>query len=171
MRFPLRDVIPSHTRPLVTSTCFALAAVSFLVAEWATHDVALLVMLHGLPCLVFGETVEDQLGHTRHLGLLLVAAALGATLSTPLAGPLPALAGAIMGAHLALFPSSRILLTVWVQVVEIPAFFLMGCWFFTSVVLSVPLAAPAVACAIGAASARLLRLRDRAQWAHFDQIR
>jgi membrane associated rhomboid family serine protease len=120
---------------------------------------------------VFGETVEDQLGHTRHLGLLLVAAALGATLSTPLAGPLPALAGVIMGAHLALFPPSRILLTVWVQVVEIPAFFLMGCWFFTSVLMSVPLTAPAIACVLGAASARLLRLHDRAQWAHFDQIR
>jgi membrane associated rhomboid family serine protease len=171
MRFPLRDVIPSRTRPLVTWACLALAAVSFLVGAWAARDAALLVMLHGLPCLVFGETVEDQLGHTRHLGLLLVAATLGATLSTPLAGPLPAVAAAIMGAHLALFPSSRILLTVWVQVVEIPAFFLMGCWFFTSVLLSVPLAAPAVACAIGAASARLLRLRARAQWAHFDQIR
>ncbi len=171
MRFPLRDVIPSRTRPLVTWTCLTLAAVSFLVAAWTTGNVALLVLLHGLPCLVLGETVEDQLGHPRHLGLLLVATALGATLSTPLAGPLPALAGAIMGAHLALFPSSRILLTVWVHVVEIPAFFLMGCWLFTSVLVSVPLAAPGLAFVLGAASARVLRLRDRAQWAHFDQIR
>lgn len=171
MRFPLRDVIPSRTRPLVTSTGLALTAVSFLVAAWATRDVALLVMLHGLPCLVLGETVEDQLGHARHLGLLLVAATLGATLTNPLTGPLPALAGATIGAHLALFPSSRILLTIWVQVVEIPAFFLMGCWFFTSVLLAVPMPAPALAFVVGVTSARLLRLRDRAQWAHFDQMR
>lgn len=171
MRFPLRDVIPSRTRPLVTWACVALAAVSCLVAAPTPGYGALLLMLHGLPCLVFGETVEDQLGHSRHLALLLVATGLGATLSDPLTGPLPALAAATMGAHLALFPSSRILLTVWVQVVEIPAFFLMGCCVFTSVLLSVPLVAPALACALGAGSARLLRLRDRADWAHFDQIR
>jgi membrane associated rhomboid family serine protease len=170
MRFPLRDVIPSRTRPLVTWTCFAAAAVSWLITAPTVGNGALLLVLHGLPCLVFGETVEDQLGHPRHLALLLVATGLGVTLSDPLAGPLPALAGATMGAHLALFPSSRILLAIWVQVVEIPAFFLMGCWFFTSVLLSLPLAAPALACAVGAVSARLLRLRDRAQWAHFDQI-
>jgi hypothetical protein len=173
MRFPLRDVIPSRTRPLVTWTCLALAVVGVLVAapSGAMGPTLLLILLQALPCLVMGETVEDQLGHTRHLGLLVVAAALGATLSDPRIGPLPALAGACIGAHLALFPSSRILLTVWVQVVEIPAFFLMGCWLFTNVLVAVPLAAPGLSFLLGAASARLLRLHDRGQWAHFDQIR
>lgn len=171
MRFPLRDVIPSRTRPLVTWTCCTLAAVSCLVAWQVGRETALFIVLHTLPCLLFGETVEDQLGHARYLGLLAVTATLGGVLTAPLTGPLPALAGAIIGAHLALFPSSRILAAVWVQVVEIPAFFLMGCWFFTSVLLSVPLTAPALACVIGAASARLLRLRERAEWAHFDHLR
>jgi len=175
MRFPLRDVIPSRTRPLVTWTCVALAAGSWLVAASTVGGGPLHGVLHGalhaLPCLVLGETVEDQLGHARHLALLLVATGLGATLSDPLTGPLPALAAATMGVHLVLFPSSRILLTVWVQVVEIPAFFLMGCWVFTSVLLAVPLAAPALACVVGAASARVLRLHGRGQWDHFDQMR
>jgi hypothetical protein len=173
MRFPLRDVIPSRTRPLVTWTCLALAAILVLVAAptGAMVPTLLQILLHALPCVVLGETVEDQLGHTRHLVLLAGAAALGAALSDPLTGLLPAVAGAIIGAHLALFPSSRILLTLWVQVVEIPAFFLMGCWLFTSVLVAVPLAAPGLAFVLGAASARLLRLHDRGQWAHFDQIR
>jgi membrane associated rhomboid family serine protease len=127
------------------------------------------LVLNALPMIVFGETVEDQLGHGRYLGLLATAAMTGFLLS---GGPamFPALAAAVIGAHLSLFPTSRILLTLWVQLVEIPSFFLMGCWLFTMVLLPGPLATVAATLALGAASARLLRHPHHAQWDHFDLL-
>lgn len=168
MRFPLRDVIPSRTRPLVTLWCVAIGATALLLMYPAPVTLGF-ILLHTLPLYVFGETVEDQLGHWRYLGLLGAAATIG-WLWSGVPALLPALAAAVIGAHLSLFPTSRILLTLWIQLVEIPSFFLMGCWLFTMVLLPGPLAAIASALVLGAASARLLRHPHRAQWDHFDLL-
>lgn len=168
MRVPLRDVIPSRTRPLVTLWCVAIGATTLLVMYPAPVTFGF-ILLNALPLAVFGETVEDQLGHGRHLGLLGAAATMG-LLWSGVPAILPALAAAVIGAHLSLFPTSRILLTLWIQLVEIPSFFLMGCWLFTMVLLPGPLAAIASALLLGAASARLLRHPHHAQWDHFDLL-
>lgn len=168
MRFPLRDVIPSRTRPLVTLACAAIGATALLLMYPAPVTLGF-ILLNALPLYVFGETVEDQLGHGRYLGLLGAAAAIG-VLWSGTSGILPALTAVVTGAHLSLFPTSRILLTLWVHLVEIPSFFLMGCWLFTMVLLLGPLAAIGSALLLGAASARLLRQPHRAQWDHFDLL-
>lgn len=168
MRFPLRDVIPSRTRPLVTLCCAAIGAAPLLLLYPAPITLGF-ILLHALPLLVFGETVEDQLGHGRYLGLLGAAATIGLLWSgTP--ALLPALTAVVSGAHLSLFPTSRILLTLWIQLVEIPSFFLMGCWLFTMVLLPGPLAAIGSAAVLGAAAAHVLRQPHRGQWDHFDLL-
>lgn len=168
MRFPLRDVIPSRTRPLVTLASIVIGAAALLIM-YPAPITAGFILFHGLPLFVFGETVEDQVGHGRHLGLLGVAATVGLMFTGP-AGLFPALTAVVIGAHLALFPTSRILLTLWVQIIEIPSFFLMGCWVFTVVLLPGPLVTIATMSVVGAASARLLRQPQRATWEHFDLL-
>ena len=168
MRFPLRDVIPSRTRPFVTLSSMAIGATALLLMYPAPVTLGF-ILLHGLPLVVFGETVEDQVGHARDLALLGIAATTGFLLAG-VPGVLPALAAAVIGAHLSLFPTSRVLLTLWIQLIEIPSFFLMGCWLFTMVLLPGPPAAIAAAMVLGAASARLLRRPHHARWEHFDLL-
>ena len=89
---------------------------------------------------IFGDNVEDRLGHASFLLLYLasgVVAAVTQLLITPhsaipLVGASGAIAG-VLGAYLLLFPSARIVTLVplgffWDQV-ELPAFFFLGFWF------------------------------------------
>ncbi len=89
---------------------------------------------------IFGDNVEDALGHSRYL-LLYLASGVGANLiyllfspfsPVPLVGASGAVAG-VMGAYFFLFPGARILTlvpifffpTFW----ELPAYFFLGFWF------------------------------------------
>jgi membrane associated rhomboid family serine protease len=90
---------------------------------------------------IFGGSVEDRMGHGRFAlfyflaGLIgnLVHTAANTSSNSPLVGASGAVAG-VMGAYLLMFPSSRILvlifLFVFVDVVEIPAVFFMVFWLF-----------------------------------------
>ena len=89
---------------------------------------------------IFGDNVEDRMGHGRFLVFYLlcgVAAALGQTLAAPdsmvpMVGASGAIAG-VMGAYFVLYPKSRIVtlvtLVFFFQVVEVPAIFFLGIWF------------------------------------------
>jgi membrane associated rhomboid family serine protease len=89
---------------------------------------------------IFGDNIEDRLGHGRFLLFYLMcgaAAAFGQTIASPdslipMVGASGAIAG-VMGAYFVLFPHSRVLTLVWiifyVEVVEIPAIFFLGFWF------------------------------------------
>lgn len=160
MRLPIRDVIPSRTRPVISWTAAALSAIVLLVMDPTLLTLGV-VSVNVLPLLVLGETVEDQLGHTRYLGVLVVAAGLGG---------LPAVAASVTGAHISLFPHSRILVFLGFQVAEVPSFFLMGCWMLGLVLLGGPLTWTAVAFAASAGVARLLRQPERGRWEHFDLL-
>ncbi len=90
---------------------------------------------------IFGDNVEDRLGHARFLFLYLgcgVIAAVSQILlwphaSMPMVGASGAIAG-VLGAYLLLFPSARIVTLIplfWLwQTVEVPAFVFLGFWFF-----------------------------------------
>jgi len=90
---------------------------------------------------IFGDNVEDRLGHGRFILFYLlcgVAAALAQiyvspTSKTPMIGASGAIAG-VLGAYLLLFPQSRVLALIpiafFLQVVEIPAFVFLLFWFF-----------------------------------------
>lgn len=88
---------------------------------------------------IFGDNIEDRMGHLRYLLFYLLCGA-AAGLSHIFAGPssrIPTVgaSGAIsgvMGAYLVLFPHSRVLTLVpwfFFYVIEIPALLYIGSWF------------------------------------------
>lgn len=165
---PLRDVIPSRTTPYVTISLVVVNALVFLYelslgdqvnefmfyfglvpAYFSWASVLTSMFLHGgflhvagnmLYLWIFGDNVEDQMGHGRFLAFYVlcgVAAALGQTITVPdsmvpMVGASGAIAG-VMGAYFILYPHSRVvtlvtLLFFW-QIMEIPAIAFLGIWF------------------------------------------
>ena len=89
---------------------------------------------------IFGDNIEDRLGHIRYLIFYLfcgVAAGLvhlytNWNSNVPTIGASGAISG-VMGAYLLLYPRSKILTLVFIfffiQFIEIPAFIFLGIWF------------------------------------------
>lgn len=88
---------------------------------------------------VFGDNIEDRLGHVKFLLFYLVtgaAAALSHLLvephsQSPLVGASGAISG-VMGAYLVLYPRNRIralVVFVLITVIEVRAFYLLALWF------------------------------------------
>jgi membrane associated rhomboid family serine protease len=164
---PIRDVIPSRTTPYVTIALIALNVLVFLrlppadsaafdrfIREWgvtpasfAWPTVVTAMFVHAgfahlfsnmLFLWIFGDNVEDRMGHGRYLlfyGLCGLAAALLQVLfeagsPVPMVGASGAIAG-VLGAYLVLFPHSRVLMLVFIVFVEVPAVLLLGLWFAT----------------------------------------
>ena len=164
---PIRDVIPSRTTPYVTIGLIVLNVLVFLQmpaadsaafhqfiltwgvtpAAFAWSSVATAMFVHAgfghlfsnmLFLWIFGDNVEDRLGHGRYLlfyALCGLAAALlqlffEAGSRVPMVGASGAVAG-VLGAYLVLFPQSRVLTLVFVVFVEVPAVLLLGLWFAT----------------------------------------
>ena len=99
---------------------------------------------------IFGDNIEDRLGHIRYLvfyilcGLLsgLFHLAINWTSQAPTIGASGAIAG-VMGAYLILYPGAKILTLIPIIIIpyfiEIPALFFLGIWFvlqFLSAALS-----------------------------------
>ena len=89
---------------------------------------------------VFGDNIEDRLGHGRYLlfylacgvAATLAHAAMNPTSSVPSIGASGAIAG-VLGAYLLLFPRQRITtlipIFIFITIREIPAIVLLGFWF------------------------------------------
>ena len=90
---------------------------------------------------IFGDNVEDRMGHGRFIVFYLlcgITAALAQTAMAPdspvpMVGASGAIAG-VMGAYFVLYPRSRIVtlvpLFIFVQIMEVPAILFLGIWFF-----------------------------------------
>src|SRR5882672_9629760 len=160
---PLRDVIPSRTTPYITVTIIVLNAMAWLFelelprevlpaflqvygvvpADFQPSTLVTSMFLHGSwmhvignmwYLWIFGDNVEDRLGHGRFIVFYLlcgIAAALGQiwmdpTSTVPTIGASGAIAG-VMGAYFVLFPKSRVLtliplIIIW-EIIELPAIF------------------------------------------------
>jgi membrane associated rhomboid family serine protease len=106
----------------------------FLHGGWA-HLIGNMLYLH-----IFGDNIEDRLGHGRYLlfylacGVLsfLAQVAVQPHSMVPNLGASGAIAG-LLGAYFLLFPRARVLtllpLLFFFPLVEIPAFFFLGIWF------------------------------------------
>jgi membrane associated rhomboid family serine protease len=103
---------------------------------------------------IFGDNVEDRLGHGRFVAFYLlcgIAAALAHTVfnfgsKIPTVGASGAIAG-VLGAYLITFPRARVVTLVpifyFVTFVELPAVIVLGAWFFIQLLnQSLALAAP-----------------------------
>jgi membrane associated rhomboid family serine protease len=167
--FPVSDVIPSRTTPYVTVALIAVNALAFLyelqlsqpgleflvetrgvvpalfswpavVTSLFLHDGWVHFLGNMLYLWIFGDNVEDRLGHVR-FALFYLACGAAAVLGhvalspaslIPLIGASGAVAG-VMGAYFVLYPRSRVLTAIFVvfflDIVEIPAVFFLGVWF------------------------------------------
>ena len=165
---PLRDVIPSRTTPYITITIIAINALAWMFELSLPHDVLnrfltvygvvpayfsaptliTSMFLHGgwshvignmWYLWIFGDNVEDRVGHGRFIVFYLlcgIAAAAGQVAvdpnsTLPTIGASGAIAG-VMGAYFVLYPHSRVLTLIpwiFIQVVELPAILLLGVWF------------------------------------------
>jgi len=166
---PLRDVIPSRSTPYITVTLIVLNAVAWLYeltipgdlrpvflqlygvvpADFSTPTLVSSMFLHGSwshfignmwYLWIFGDNVEDRVGHGRFIAFYLlcgIVAALGhvamdPTSILPTIGASGAIAG-VMGGYFVLYPQSRVLtlvpLFVYVEIIELPAVVLLGFWF------------------------------------------
>lgn len=166
---PLRDVIRSRTRPVVTVSLIVVNALAFLYEQslttreferfimawglvpaafsWVTLFTSM--FLHGgwmhilgnmLYLWIFGDNVEDRMGHGRFLVFYLLCGVGAAMLQMwfspgsrlPMVGASGAIAG-VLGAYLVLFPRSRVLtlvpVFVFIHIIEVPAIVLLGFWF------------------------------------------
>ena len=171
--FPISDVIPSRTRPAVTISLIALNALGFLYqlqldqaalqrlvfeygvipARFTYPDVVTSLSLHGdfihvggnmVFLWIFGDNVEDRLGHVTFLVFYVACGALGAMAQVaadpvsfaPMIGASGAIAG-VMGAYFVIYPQSKVLtavfLVLFLDIVEIPAVFFLGVWFLLQV--------------------------------------
>jgi rhomboid family protein len=166
---PLRDVIPSRSTPYITVTLIVLNAVAWLYeltipgdlrpvflqlygvvpADFSTPTLVSSMFLHGSwshfignmwYLWIFGDNVEDRVGHGRFIAFYLlcgIVAALGhvamdPTSILPTIGASGAIAG-VMGGYFVLYPQSRVLtlvpLIVYFEIIELPAVVLLGFWF------------------------------------------
>jgi rhomboid family protein len=165
---PLRDVIPSRTTPYITVTIILLNAIGWLYEVSMPHEElnAFLIQYGVVPAYfvwptlitsmflhgswshvignmwylwIFGDNVEDRVGHGRFIVFYLlcgIVAALGQVAVDPQSmlptiGASGAIAG-VMGAYFVLYPHSRVLTLIpwiFIQIVELPAIMLLGFWF------------------------------------------
>ena len=173
---PLRDVIPSRTTPVVTISLIVVNALVFFYqlslgpdvqafaeewglvpAEFSLVAALTSMFLHGgflhfganmLYLWIFGDNVEDRMGHRRFVAFYVLcggAAALAQTIAdpastAPMVGASGAIAG-VMGAYFVMYPHSRILTLVpiffFIQLIEVPAVLFLGLWFIVQFVQGV----------------------------------
>lgn len=167
--FPISDVIPSRTTPVVTVGLIVVNTLAFFYelsmpdrqlqlfireygvvpAYLSPISIVTSMFLHGgwlhflgnmLYLWIFGDNVEDRLGHVAFLAFYLFCGATAAAGQVainpdsliPMVGASGAIAG-VMGAYFILYPHSRVLTAVFVffflELIEIPAIFFLGIWF------------------------------------------
>lgn len=89
---------------------------------------------------VFGNNIEDSMGHIRFLVFYLVSgvAAAGAHLWSTPASPIPTIGASgavsgIMGAYLVLYPRVRVqtlfVFLIFIRIIDLPAWVVLGQWF------------------------------------------
>jgi membrane associated rhomboid family serine protease len=167
--FPLRDTQPSYSKPVVTILLIVvnilvflfefsldpetqnafIAAYGLIPDQFHFFNVLTSMFLHGgwMHVLgnmwflwIFGDNIEDILGHGKYLLFYLLCGAVAALAQVavspnsriPTVGASGAIAG-IMGAYMIKFPQSRILSLIFIVVffttVELPAWIYLIYWF------------------------------------------
>jgi membrane associated rhomboid family serine protease len=175
--FPVSDVIPSRTTPFVTVSLIVLNALAFVYAlqlndgelRILVHEYGVVPAVFSWPSVIssmflhagwlhlcgnmlylwiFGDNVEDRMGHGCYLALYLACGAAAAIAHVvfkaaseiPMVGASGAVAG-VMGAYFLFYPHSRVLTAVFMvfflDLIEIPAIFFLGIWFLMQLFSSV----------------------------------
>lgn len=175
--FPLRDTQPSYSKPIVTVALIVINILVFLFEfsldpysrnafigtfglvpdRFHFANVLTSMFLHGgwMHVLgnmwflwIFGDNIEDILGHGKYL-LFYLLCGVGAAMTqvyfspdsrVPMVGASGAIAG-VMGAYMMKFPYSRIstliFLAFFITTVEVPAWVMLIYWFFIQLISGV----------------------------------
>ncbi len=132
-------VIPAVVISTFSPRGFDLHPVLSLLTSMFLHGGWFHLMGNMLFLYVFGDNVEDRLGHLRYLIFYLLAGVSASLVEVffrpesvvPLIGASGAIAG-VMGAYFLLFPKARVTtmipLIVFFPVVDLPAFVFLGVW-------------------------------------------
>jgi len=133
-------VIPADVSAALHKGYFSLGVFLPLLTSMFLHGGVMHLVGNMLYLYVFGDNVEDRLGHGAYLFFYLLCG-VGASLTevyfhqasdVPLIGASGAIAG-VLGAYFLLYPRAKILtlipLFVFFPVVEVSAFFFLGFWF------------------------------------------
>ena len=107
-----------------------------LLASMFLHGSLLHLLGNMLYLWIFGNNIEDFLGSIRFIFFYLISG-LGASLvhiifhpssKVPMIGASGAIAG-VLGAYFVLYPAARVLTLVFIWVIPVPAFIILGLWF------------------------------------------
>jgi membrane associated rhomboid family serine protease len=134
-------VVPLRVANIVTSepgmihyAIFPFFTSMFLHGGWL-HLLGNMLYLY-----IFGDNVEDALGHVRYLLFYLACGvvaslthlALNLNSQVPTVGASGAIAG-VLGAYFLLYPKAKVVtllpIFIFIQIIEIPAFLFLGFWF------------------------------------------
>lgn len=139
---PLRLVAPDISLPLSAPPLpFGLTIFSSMFL----HGGLFHLLGNMLYLWIFGNNVEDYLGHIKFLGFYLLSGFLAAFIHTlsdlhshvPMIGASGAIAG-VLGAYLVLFPRANIstlfIFFIFFKVINVPAVLILGLWFVIQLV-------------------------------------
>ncbi len=126
--------VSSGVAPTFFDRAYPFFSSMFLHGGWF-HLIGNMLYLY-----IFGDNVEDRLGHFNYLAFYLLSG-LGAAISQiavnpsseiPMVGASGAISG-VLGAYVLFFPHARVVTLVpifyFIQIMEIPAFFFLLIWF------------------------------------------
>jgi rhomboid family protein len=89
---------------------------------------------------VFGNNIEDAMGHAKYLAFYLLGglAALALQIAVDPNSAVPTIGAsgavaAVLGGYIVLYPRARVWTFVWIVVLPVPAFLILGLWFVQQV--------------------------------------
>ena len=127
-------IVPARLFSDFRSEAVTLISSTFLHGGWA-HIIGNMMYLY-----IFGDNVEDRLGHFRYLVFYVCAGVIAGLCQSymspasnmPLIGASGAIAG-VLGAYFFFFPKARVLTLIplgfFSRMIEVPAFLFLGFWF------------------------------------------
>ncbi|NPA90331.1 MAG: rhomboid family intramembrane serine protease [Chloroflexi bacterium] len=143
--------------PHVTKLFYRYGVVPARLAQWRQDPTVLLTLitsqfLHGgwyhiignmIYLWIFGDNVEDQMGHGRYLVFYLLSGIIAALVQSammpsqmqvPLIGASGAISG-VLGAYMLFFPAGRVFLGIplflFLYIIDVPAVVALGYWFIS----------------------------------------
>ena len=126
--------IPIHLYPGPTPIYLTLLTSMFMHASWLHIGGNMLYLW------IFGDNIEDRIGHVKFLAFYLIcglaASAADIAFKTdsiiPSLGASGAIAG-VLGAYLVLFPKRQVRVLMARQIVNMPAFLVLGLWILLQI--------------------------------------
>ena len=133
-------VVPTRVVGMVRAYEFSPAEFISFLSSMFLHGGWLHLLGNMLFLYVFGDNIEDRLGHVRYaffyvlsgIAAAMTQVAFAAGSQVPMVGASGAIAG-VLGAYIVLYPTAKVLTLIpiffFFQLVELPAFLFLGLWF------------------------------------------